>query len=286
MRKLVAYIGAWFALGMSIAAAEELPFPPAAFVTTPAPYLDWSGIYVGINAGYGWGDSSVNYSPNDPAAMAGTCGGVGRGTCLISTDFLRGGPVAGGQIGFNWQPSALWLVGLEADYQWSGMSATADSPPFRLGNVGTARAVADQSVGSFGTLRARMGAIVAQSLLLYGTAGLAIGQVSEQVTIPNAFAGTGVTAGGFSYLCTAGGPACFAGSSSRTQFGWSGGAGAEYALTTHLTLKAELLYVDLGPARISAAAPSTVPGTTPASFAAAFPAVNFAIVRGGFNLRF
>jgi opacity protein-like surface antigen len=102
---------------------------------------------------------------------------------------------------------------------------------------------ATETVRSFGTFRARLGALPFQSLLLYGTAGLAIGQVSENLTLTS---GSTVarTSGGYGYSCTAGN-ACFAGSASQTRVGWAAGAGAELALTTNLTLKGEALYVHL-----------------------------------------
>jgi outer membrane immunogenic protein len=274
------------AIGARAALAEELATAPSGYITSSyAPYLSWSGFYVGANGGFGWGNSAANYSPNDAAARAGTCGGTGHGTCLISSDFNRHGAIAGGQIGYNWQINSHWLTGIEADYQWSGMSATSDSPPFHLGNVGTTVAVANQSVNSFGTLRVRMGVIIANPLLLYGTAGLAVGRVNEQVTIAGTSA-VPVSTGGFSYLCNPGGPSCFSGSSEKTKIGWSGGAGAEYAITSRLTFKAELLYADLGPIKVTTVAQNMVAGTAPSSFTATFPAVNFAIVRGGLNFRF
>jgi outer membrane immunogenic protein len=278
-------VGIVCAIGAPAALAEELATAPAAFITTGLPYLLWSGVYVGVNGGFGWGDSAENYSANDAAALAGTCGGTGRGTCPTSSDFVRHGAIAGGQIGFNWQISPNWLTGIEADYQWSDMNATTATPPFRLGNAGATMAVANQSVTSFGTLRARMGVVIANPLLLYGTAGLAIGRVSEQATIAGVST-VPVSLGGFSYLCNAGGSSCFSGSSEKTLIGWSGGAGAEYAITSQLTFKAELLYADLGPMKVTTVAQNTVPGTAPASFTAAFPAVNFVIVRGGVNFRF
>jgi outer membrane immunogenic protein len=286
VKKFVLCVGILCTIGARVALAEELATAPSGYITSNyAPYLPWSGFYVGANGGFGWGDSSANYSPNDAAALAGTCGGTGGGTCLISSDFVRHGAIAGGQIGFNWQINSHWLTGIEADYQWSDMNATSDSLPFHLGNVGNTMAVASQSVDSFGTLRVRMGVIIANPLLLYGTAGLAVGRVSEQVTI----AGTSaipVSTGGFSYLCNPGGPSCFSGSSEKTLVGWSGGAGAEYAITSRLTFKGELLYADLGSVKMTAVSQNIVAGTAPSSFTAAFPAVNFVILRGGFNFRF
>jgi outer membrane immunogenic protein len=250
------------------------------------PYLAWTGFYVGINGGYAWGNSSVTFAANDAAALAGTCGGGGspKGQCINGVNFHRDGAVAGGQFGFNWQVNSHWLVGAEADYQWSNLDGSVSSS-FRLGNVGATNMVASQTVDSFGTVRARAGVVLAPPLLLYGTGGFAFGQVHENLSVP-AVATKGLPAtGGFSYVCTIG-TACFAGAASQTLFGWSAGAGAEYAITTNLIFRTELLYVHLSAPTVTATATATVAGTAPASIAASFSSVYFAVMRAGLNYKF
>jgi outer membrane immunogenic protein len=285
-KRILCVAGFLLALGSASATAEEMAVPPAQFITAPGRYLAWSGFYFGINGGYAWGNSSVSYAPNDPAAQAGTCGGGGttiKGQCIPSTDFRRDGPLAGGQAGYNWQINSHWLVGAETDYQWSHFNGSANSP-FRLGNVGNTGMQVTQTLNSFGTVRARMGVLLIDPLLLYGTGGLAFGQMSESLSVPSV--GTGIQpagSGGFLYSCTAGGPPCFAGSSSKTLLGWTAGAGAEYAITTNLTFKTEILYVHLETSHTTAAATGVA---TPASFTATFSPVYFVIARFGLNLRF
>src|SRR5580704_3725276 len=272
---------------MTGAIAEEMAVPPSQFITGRVPYLPWTGFYVGINGGYAWGNSSVAFAANDPAALAGTCGGVGsgasKGQCINAVDFHRDGPVAGGQFGFNWQVNSHWLVGAEADYQWSNLDGSVNSS-FRLGGVGATNMVASQTVESFGTVRARAGVLLAPPLLLYGTGGFAFGQVHENLRVP-AVATNGLSAGGFSYACTAG-TACFAGSASQIQLGWSAGAGAEYAITTNLIFRTELLYVHLSAPTATVTATAVAAGTAPASFAAGFSSVYFAVMRAGLNYKF
>ena len=100
-----------------------------------------------------------------------------------------------------------------------------------------------------------------------------------------AVATSGLSAGGFSYACTLG-TACFAGAASQTLFGWSAGAGAEYAITSSLIFRTELLYVHLGAPTATATATATAAGTAPASIAAGFSSVYFAIMRAGLNYKF
>ncbi len=60
-----------------------------------APF-SWTGFYVGINGGYGWGKSNW------------TAGAITTG------DFNVKGPLVGGTLGYNLQTGA-WVFGLEAD---------------------------------------------------------------------------------------------------------------------------------------------------------------------------
>jgi outer membrane immunogenic protein len=112
--------------------------------------------------------------------------------------------VAGGlQAGYNWQ-SGQFVFGAETDLQLSG--ATDTFAPWKFSNPW------------FGTLRGRAGWAL-NNILLYGTAGLAYGELRAE---------TGIL------------------SESQTQVGWTAGAGMEVGFTPHWSAKAEYLYVDLG----------------------------------------
>jgi outer membrane immunogenic protein len=120
------------------------------------------------------------------------------------------------------------------------------------------------------------------SVVLYGTGGFAFGEVNENLSVPSVATGT-LSAGGFSYSCTAGGAPCFSGSSSKMLVGWAGGAGADYAITSNLVFRTEILYVHLN------SNTPTVPATVvanPASFAVAFPPTYFVTARFGVYWRF
>src|SRR5438309_3603906 len=75
--------------------------------TAPA-YANWSGFYVGLNGGYGFGKSSWSG------------GGVTTG------DFDVKGAMAGGTVGYNFQ-TGTWVWGLEGDLDWSGMKGSTTS---------------------------------------------------------------------------------------------------------------------------------------------------------------
>ncbi len=153
-------------------------------------------------------------------------------------------------------------MGFEADIQGSGERGSnifADSfsttlcteaffPPvscvFSGPLHGQATTAYDASISWFGTVRGRVGALISDQVLLYGTGGLAYGRV-EQSGVTNV-TGTALTSVGLSALT----PGATAFSESKTNIGWTVGAGIEgtfaYWLPAGWTWKLEYLYVDLG----------------------------------------
>lgn len=196
------------ALGAPAFAADLGPAPaePAASAA-----YSWSGPYVGLHLGYGWGDVDV-------AVLSG-----GLPAPLVSGDYDIDGFLGGIQLGYNIQFDSF-VLGLETDLSWSGMDGEFDLL------AGTAHPAHASSVDWFGTVRLRAGLAVDEALF-YVTGGLAYGGVDH------VFART-VTGIPFA-------------ESSDAEFGWTLGAGLEYAFSPNWTLKAEYLYVDLGGQNLS-----------------------------------
>src|SRR6478735_4033909 len=86
----------------SLSSAADLARRPYAMPVAP-PVFNWTGFYLGVNGGCGWVDTDIT--------------GVG------GTGQLKGGFV-GGQLGYNWQHPANWVLGVEADAQWADMNRT------------------------------------------------------------------------------------------------------------------------------------------------------------------
>jgi outer membrane immunogenic protein len=113
--------------------AADLPVKAAPYVA-PAPVSSWTGFYVGVNAGYGGGESAISTdSPLGSNVLA-----------LKSNGFL-----GGGQIGYNWQ-AGQFLYGLEADIQGTGVKSSLGLGAVAGGDAGT-------TVDYFGTVRGRIG---------------------------------------------------------------------------------------------------------------------------------
>jgi len=235
-------------------------FGAAAAVNSSAlaapPMYSWTGCYIGLNAGYGWGRGSVDGNATGLATL-------GLPTAFSTTPNLNGF-IGGGQVGCNWQNSnAVW--GLETDFQGSGQKASRSyTVPFNNGE-GVSQSV-EARLRWFGTVRARAGVLVVPTVLLYGTGGLAYGNVKVTDTISVTNNGT-TTSGAFS--------------TSTTRAGWTVGLGVEGMLPNApgWTWKVEYLYLDLG--SINGAATDPLGGVV--SWSAR---VTDNIVRAGFNLKF
>lgn len=259
----------------------------AADMPAKAPHViqqSWNGFYIGANIGYAWGNRGVNSSPNDPASAVLFLPGFG-GT-PPSQSFTSSGALGGVQLGYNWQFNRNWLVGLETDFDWSGMRGSGSSSGI-VGGIDPFTAKVDEQIKWFGTVRARLGYLPTDNLLTYVTGGFAYGRVEHSGSFFNSGAAyTLVPGGAFSVVCAAN-ATCFSGSSSSVNVGWTAGAGFEYAIWRNITIKAEYLYVSLGIKSLTETALATnTPGDTPGSFNANYNRTSFNVARVGVNIRF
>ncbi|WP_167591582.1 outer membrane protein [Jiella endophytica] len=194
---------------------------------------DWSGFYIGINGGYGWGNSdtstSVPTGSNINAVASALAVGTGDGS------FDSDGGLAGVQFGYNYQ-SGPYVVGVEADIDWSGMDGSRDSGIFSLGGF-NARTTDDLDMNVLATLRGRLG-YAADRLLIYGTGGVAWSDAEISRNLDWSFADGCPPVGGGLQRCHVG--------SEDFDFGYTIGAGLEYAFLDNLTAKVEYQYTDFG----------------------------------------
>jgi outer membrane immunogenic protein len=242
MRKLGLAIGTWSAIvsaGSAIAADLLLKAPPP-----PPPVLSWTGWYVGLNAGYNWGGGSVI---STAVPTGGLVPGIATGLASFATyniDPGRKGFIGGGQVGYNWQFNN-WAIGIETDIQDLAHSGNMSSqfispvPGFpKEQYVGTQLAQAE--VKWLGTLRGRLGGLIAPSALIYVTGGLAYGGVNAGGAI-NAQENASFVATPFDFMPSVGGAI-----NSQTRVGWTLGGGLEWMFAPRWSVKAEYLYYDLG----------------------------------------
>jgi outer membrane immunogenic protein len=271
-------------IGIASAADMQVKAPPA-----PVPVYGWTGFYVGGNVGYGWQDPTVTFAGNDPSTiclLSANCGIVGA-TAAGPVSYNLNGVTGGIQAGYNWQVDPRWVLGAETDFNGSAIRGGGSNVSnLSTGSVQTI--TANQSIKWFGTVRARLGWLATDALMFYGTGGFAYAKVDENVTYANSEAGVNFTNNPFGFQCGAANSTCMSGSSARTAIGWTLGAGAEYAVTQNVSLRAEYLYVSLGSDAFNVVALSAFPPGAPinSSFRASYGNVDFQIARFGLNYKF
>src|SRR5262245_20248654 len=127
-RTVIALLAACFAAVESFAADWPVTALPQPYRPGPLLPVEWTGLYFGVNAGYGWatGSSTTDFVGAFTGATT-TLMGAGAtelgGAGVVGSSSPRGG-IAGGQIGFNWQ-AGMVVFGAEFDAQWSGQQGTA-----------------------------------------------------------------------------------------------------------------------------------------------------------------
>jgi outer membrane immunogenic protein len=266
---VIAFFATSLTAGMSFAADWPL-MGPQFYPSVPLTPVEWTGIYFGVNAGYGWASGSSNTVFGGGLTNAGlpappgttTPLGLGAtelgGTGLFSSSSPRGG-IAGGQIGFNWQ-AGMVVFGAELDAQWSGQSNTVSlicTPP----KPGCTASEAIK-IRSLTTGRARVG-LAFDWLMPYVTAGAALVNARDDLT---------VNVGGVSALFPP---------LSNTSLGWTAGAGVDVALSSNWSARFEYLHIRANDLTSSV----SIPGFLGVGTAAESAAYRDNIVRVGLNYR-
>jgi outer membrane immunogenic protein len=120
---------------------RQMPAKAPAYV---APVFTWTGPYIGINGGWGWGSSDYT-------------GGFGSNS--------PSGGLVGTTLGYNWQAGPA-VFGLEGDIDWSGIDDTNGGTTTRNRWLGTVRGRLGYAAGQF---------------MPYVTGGLAVGGLRTSI---------------------------------------------------------------------------------------------------------
>lgn len=248
MRKLGTAIIAGSALftGIVTASAADMAIK-AAPIAAPPPAFSWTGFYVGANVGGAWTPSSggsdfgllypgfIVLPPTAPiiTVFPGQSGALaGSGS--------RSGFIGGGQAGYNWQVQQF-VLGVEADVSGAdlkGSSASASrsfGPPIIPVTVTQTVTVDSGRINWMASFRGRLGFAV-DRVLFYGTGGAAVAEFGgATATVVN---GPGIALPAGTFISTNGG--------STTRWGWTAGAGIEWAFAKQWSLAGEYRYTDFG----------------------------------------
>jgi outer membrane immunogenic protein len=209
MSRVVLTAGFALCLFSGAALAADLPTkkePPA----PPPSAFNWTGFYLGANAGGAWVSSTASYPiagppgylPYDPT---GVFGGV--------------------YAGYNYQFSGNMVAGVEADINYGDLTGKTYyhfSPP---GSGSIPEDTGKGELGAFGSGRVRLG-YAFDRFLPYIAGGVAVADDKNTlVALSNSL---------------------FTGSYDHTMVGWTIGDGLDYAITNNIILRADYRYADYG----------------------------------------
>jgi len=172
----------------------------------------------------------------------------------LSSSVNDNGGVVGGTLGVNFQ-SGAFVFGVEGDFDYSGINTGSTS------SVCTISGTCQSGNNWLSTLRGRAGFAV-DRVLFYGTAGGVFGNMKTTFN--------GVD-------------------STKTQTGWTAGAGVEFAFAENWTAKVEYLYANLGKWSGSCATTACLAVSPPGIGGAPLPVnvtLTDSLVRAGINYKF
>ncbi len=206
MKKLLAAAVAAAALSAAPALAIDMPVKAPVYKAAPAPMFNWTGFYVGGHVGYGWAFPEITESTT--------------GTPVGNPPRPRG-ILGGAQLGYNWQ-AGNWVYGLESDITWSRVAGSS----ICVVPGGTLNCRGEPDL--YSTVTGRIGYAADRSLYYVkgGAAWMSEGFRHLSITIPTCV-GT---------PCTG----------SNSTWGWTIGAGGEYAFAPNWTLRLEYDFLDFG----------------------------------------
>ena len=206
MKNRISVLAISSALLAGSASAADLPSRKEVPVFIPPPAFSWTGPYVGLNIGGGWVDRNRNNN---------NWGGGWNNNSGNNSS----GIVGGGQLGWNYQISPLFVVGLETDIQGTSIGSSGGNNNNWWGGLSNVDRV---RVPWFGTVRGRIGlALLDSRLLIYGTGGFAYGEVNRPLL------------------------GWWGNNNNDVRGGWAAGGGVEWAFLPNWSAKIEYLYTEL-----------------------------------------
>jgi outer membrane immunogenic protein len=200
---------------MSMAVVAVLPMLGAAAPANAAspPYpgaYNWTGFYLGGEAGWGWATQRITHVTGATAFPAGS----------IDASLDQNGPLAGVYAGYNYQINQF-LVGIDGDIATTDITGTGRDVSAVNGDVSSH---SDQ-LSWIATATGRVG-YVSNNWLLFAKGGWAWAPFTEA-----------------NILRTPGGGLANASASSDTHNGWTVGAGVEWGFAAHWSAKLEYDYI-------------------------------------------
>lgn len=226
MRKMILALTSIAAFSGSAMAADMAAKAPAYKAPPPVAIYNWTGFYIGGFVGGAFADgNAVSTEPQVPPA-----GGFYNGGRLNNSYSLSDSVIAGGTIGYNYQPvGARWLVGIEGEAGYIHLARTIQDVNAINAGFAFPDSLDSTKIGDwYGVIAGRLG-FTADRALFYAKGGVAF--VNK-----NYHFGDNCITGG----C---GPGILNLDTGGTQVTWAAGGGIEYALAGNWSIKGEYLYL-------------------------------------------
>lgn len=230
--------------GSAMAADLEVPFKAG---TLPQGF-SWTGCYGGGSVGGGFGQTGFNDS----------AGGVSPTTGFTSASINSTGYMLGGQIGCDYQFARSFVVGIEGSASGGSISGNVNVP--QTGAIAGDSANAATKVDLLTAVTARVG-YAFDRWLVYGKGG--VGMASGSYNFNGIFGGNPFSVTGL-----------------ENRFGWTAGAGVEWAFWDDWSVKLEYDYYGFGTRSVSFIDPNNIPVGAPIDVD-----FNVHVVKLGVNLR-
>jgi outer membrane immunogenic protein len=200
----------------AVASAGEVPTYKAPPLAATAPVGMPGNFYAGLSVGGRWSDTDWTTTETALAALP----------LPASASFDSSTARIGGYAGYMLRFAPTWAIGIEGDIAWG------DSRKSILGIPGACcDSIASVKEGWDGSIRGRLGFLLAPAWLLYATGGIAWQSIDIDTTCGNA-----------DVLCTT----RHSESLSKTKTGWTIGGGLEVMLRHNWLLRLEYRYADYG----------------------------------------
>jgi outer membrane immunogenic protein len=195
---------------------EEPPAP--APMVEAAPQYNWSGFYVGGQAGVAFNRDSGAFSSDSTFAGGNEDGETGF--------------IGGGHVGYDYQFANNFVLGAVADLNYIDASSRAS---FSLDNVagGTDSFGVNSDINYVGTVRAKAGYAM-DRFMVYATGGLAYADIDDK------------RRGGSAYSDVTGADYAVSSRTESDDVGYAVGAGVDVLATQNVSFGLEYLYTNLG----------------------------------------
>ncbi|MDI4665586.1 porin family protein [Xanthobacter autotrophicus] len=185
----------------------------------PVPVFSWTGFYIGAQGGYAWAsnDFSNSLDPLYPSTLL-----------AADANYNLDGGLVGGVIGYNYQINKI-VLGIEADANWADISGSGNYYNGIATSCIQSNNDCSSKIDGLGTITGRLG-VAFDRVLLYAKGGAAWALVKHTA------GSTDLEYPEYSYSA----------STSNTRWGWTVGAGVEWAFFNNWSAKVEYNYIDLG----------------------------------------